>query len=144
MLQHPCALSPAIDAGKRLAPPMFSIGIFRITINSLDNEDRHRQIFSMGLVFEWDNQKADANQRKHQVSFAEVRTVFGDPFARMTEDQEHSEGERRGQIIGMSDRSRVLVVAYTERGERLRIITARKAEPHEKRRYEKIREKNAW
>lgn len=92
------------------------------------------------LQFEWDAQKARANQRKHQVSFEEARTVFGDPFARISADRDHSEGEQRWHIIGMSDRNRVIVVAYTERTEVVRIITARKAEPVERRRYETIRD----
>ena len=96
----------------------------------------------MALTFEWDHAKAEANQRKHQVSFGEARTVFGDPHARITADDKHSEGESRGQIIGLSDHHRILVVAYTERGVAIRIITARKAEPAEKRRYEKICDKN--
>jgi uncharacterized DUF497 family protein len=96
----------------------------------------------MALQFEWDAQKAQANQRKHQVSFEEARTVFGDPFARITEDRDHSEGEQRWHIIGISVQQRVLVVAYTERNETIRIITARKAEPGERRRYETLRDKN--
>ena len=88
------------------------------------------------LRFEWDAQKARANQRKHQVSFEEARAVFGDPFARISADRDHSDGEQRWHIIGMSDHNRILVVAYTERAEIVRIITARKAEPVERRRYE--------
>ncbi len=89
--------------------------------------------------FEWDAQKARANQRKHQISFEEARTVFGDPFARISTDRYHSDDEQRWHIIGMSVHNRILVVAYTERSEVVRIITARKAEPVERRRYETIR-----
>lgn len=94
----------------------------------------------MGLQFEWDALKAEANQRKHHVSFEEARSVFGDPFARIVADREHSDEEQRWHIIGMSENYRVIIVAYTERDDIIRIITARKAEPAEKKRYEKIRE----
>jgi uncharacterized DUF497 family protein len=94
----------------------------------------------MALKFEWDVKKAAANIKKHNVSFEEARTVFGDPFARISEDSEHSEYEQRLYLIGLSDRQRILVVAYTERDEFIRIITARKAEPFERRQYEKIKD----
>jgi uncharacterized DUF497 family protein len=96
----------------------------------------------MTLQFEWDAQKAQANQRKHQVSFEEARTIFGDPFARITEDRDHSKGELRWHILGISVQQRVLVVAYTERNETIRIITARKADSGERRRYETLCDKN--
>jgi len=93
----------------------------------------------MALKFEWDEKKAQANLKKHDVSFEEAKTVFGDPLARISEDSTHSQDEQRGHIIGMSDQYRVIVVAYTERPDRIRIITARKAELSERKRYEKIR-----
>jgi len=95
------------------------------------------------LQFEWEPSKADANQLKHQVGFEEAATVFGDPFARIAADHKHSDEELRWHIIGMSEMGRVLIVAYTERKDFIRIITARKAEPAERRRYEKNREAHA-
>jgi uncharacterized DUF497 family protein len=93
----------------------------------------------MALKFEWDKSKAEVNLKKHVVSFDEAKTVFGDPFARITEDQTHSQDEQRWHIIGTSNRNRIIVVAYTEGKDFIRIITARKAEPSERKRYEKIR-----
>ena len=90
----------------------------------------------MSQIFEWDTQKAGENGRKHGVSFAEASTIFYDEFARISFDEEHSGNEQRNKIIGMSDRRRLLVVAFTERHERLRIITARKATRKERRGYE--------
>ncbi len=66
----------------------------------------------MALKFEWDVKKAEANINMHKVSFEEAKTVFGDPFARISEDTKHSDYERRWYLIGMSDRQRVLVLAY--------------------------------
>jgi uncharacterized DUF497 family protein len=95
----------------------------------------------MGLKFEWDLKKAEANVRKHEVSFVEATTVFGDPFARISEDTLHSYAEQRWHIIGMSEHYKVLVVAYVENNAVIRIITARKAESSERTRYEKIRDR---
>jgi len=94
----------------------------------------------MALKIEWDVRKAEANLKKHDVRFEEAQTVFGDPFARIAEDYTHSDDESRWHIIGTSTQNRILVVAYTERNESIRIITARKAEPAERKRYEKIRD----
>ncbi len=94
----------------------------------------------MAVQFEWNQKKAEANLHKHNISFDEAATVFGDPFARIAEDTLHSEYEQRWHIIGMSAQYRVIVVAYMERNDFIRIITARKAEPSERRRYEKIRD----
>jgi len=91
----------------------------------------------MALTFEWDQRKAAANLKKHGVSFSEAQTVFGDPLARIAADRSHSQEEQRWYLIGTSTRQRIIVVAYTERDERIRIITARKAEPSERKRYEK-------
>jgi uncharacterized DUF497 family protein len=67
-------------------------------------------------------------------------TNFGDPFAKISEDTEHSEYEQRWYLIGQSDRQHVLVVAYTERKEFIRILTARKAEMFERKQYEKTKD----
>ena len=88
------------------------------------------------MRFEWDDSKARTNATKHKVTFEEGATVWTDPFALIAPDPEHSTEEIRDWIIGMSHRQRVLVVVYTEKGESIRIISARIATPNERRRYE--------
>ena len=90
----------------------------------------------MQTLFEWDSRKAEANLRKHGVSFEEAQTVFTDPLSITLPDPDHSEDEERFIDIGMSDNRRVLVVVYTERGQSIRLITARKATPAERKQYE--------
>ena len=90
----------------------------------------------MKLTFEWDEEKAEANLRKHRVSFEEARTVFGDPLSITMADPTHSPGEERFVDIGCSVRQRILVVVYAERGANIRIISCRKATQHERERYE--------
>lgn len=88
------------------------------------------------MRFEWDDSKARTNAAKHKVTFEEAATVWTDPFALIAPDPEHSLEETREWIIGTSHRQRVLVVVYTEKGESIRIISARKATPNERLRYE--------
>ena len=88
------------------------------------------------LAFEWDPRKAAFNLAKHLVSFEEAVTVFGDHFARIVDDPRHSEDEVRFVLLGQSDRHRLLVVLFTERGNTLRLISARRATPRERRSYE--------
>ena len=90
----------------------------------------------MQTLFEWDRYKAEANLRRHGVSFEEAQTVFTDPLSITLPDPDHSEDEERFIDIGMSDNHRVLVVVYTERGQRIRLISARKATPVERKQYE--------
>jgi uncharacterized DUF497 family protein len=90
----------------------------------------------MQTLFEWDRHKAEANLRKHGVSFEEAQTIFIDPLSITLPDPDHSEDEERFIDIGMSDNRRVLVVVYTERGQRIRLISARKATPVERKQYE--------
>ena len=90
----------------------------------------------MALTFEWDPDKAKANLAKHGVGFLEAATVLGDPLSLTIPDPSHSEGEQRFVSVGMSDRARLLVVAHTEWGERIRIISARRATRREQRAYE--------
>ena len=90
----------------------------------------------MGYNFEWDPEKAEANLGKHGVSFVEAVTAFGDPLSMNMPDPDHSETEQRFIVLGMSDRYRLLVVSYTERPPRTRIISARLAIRHERRQYE--------
>jgi hypothetical protein len=88
------------------------------------------------MEFEWDGQKAASNAAKHGVTFPEAMTVFGDPLELVIADPHHSEDEFRFLSMGQSALGRLLVVAYTERGGRTRIIYARAATPRERRQYE--------
>ena len=86
--------------------------------------------------FEWDNQKAATNLRKHGVSFDEAVSVFGDAMALTFSDTEHSEEESRSRTYGQSTRGRLLVVVHTERRNNVRIISTRKATRYEKNIYD--------
>ena len=88
------------------------------------------------MQFEWDPQKAKSNYKKHGVSFEEAVTVFYDPLAATFDDPDHSEGEWRFITIGFSSRERLLIVSHSERGEVLRIISARPATANERKRHE--------
>ncbi len=91
----------------------------------------------MGLTFEWDESKAAANRRKHGVAFEEACTVFADPLAATIHDQARSEDEDRYITLGESQRRRLLVVVFTDRDDRIRIISARAATRRERKDYEK-------
>lgn len=88
------------------------------------------------MRFEWDRQKAEANLRKHRVSFDEAVTIFYDPLAATFEDPDHSVGEHRFITVGRSSSDRLLVAAHVEHGATLRIITARLASAKERKRHE--------
>ena len=88
------------------------------------------------MRFEWDGKKAKRNLKRHGVSFDEAVTVFYDPLSATFDDPDHSVGEYRFITIGLSSRDRLIVVSHTERGENLRIINARPATPHERKRHE--------
>ena len=90
----------------------------------------------MEKAFEWDEDKAKENLRKHKVSFEEATTVFSDPLSASTDDPDHSIDEDRNITIGWSNRRRLLMVAYTERGYNIRIISARKLTRNERKVYE--------
>ena len=90
----------------------------------------------MAYTFEWDAAKADNNRRKHGVTFDEASTVFGDPLAILSPDPDHSVKEQRYLVLGMSNRRSLLVVAFAERPPRTRLISARRANRTERRRYE--------
>lgn len=90
----------------------------------------------MKPVYEWDEQKAKQNLRKHRVPFDEAETVFDDPLAITIRDPDHSEVEERFINIGQSDKGRILVISYTERGSRTRLIMARSATRAERKKYE--------
>jgi uncharacterized DUF497 family protein len=93
----------------------------------------------MSLAFEWDDIKAKQNLKKHGVSFEEASTIFGDPLARTIHDPLHSEEEDRFVNLGESQRRRLLVVVFAERGDKIRIISARVASRHERTDYEESR-----
>jgi len=78
----------------------------------------------MGLVFEWDNRKAAANFRKHQVSFEEAATVFGDALSITIEDPATVLQEERSITVGQSFRGRTIVVVHVDRGDIIRIVSA--------------------
>ncbi|MBZ4220516.1 MAG: BrnT family toxin [Chlorobium sp.] len=88
------------------------------------------------LSFEWDHQKALSNEQKHGISFDEASTVFGDSLSLTLHDPLHSENEDRFVIIGTSYKNRMLIVVHTERGNKIRIISARKATKNERSQYE--------
>ncbi|HLE56734.1 MAG TPA: BrnT family toxin [Rhodothermia bacterium] len=90
----------------------------------------------MSLVFEWDSVKAWQNKAKHGVTFEEAQTVFRDPLGGIIDDPLHSMDEQRLLLIGMSDRQRLITVMFTEKGDRIRLISARLVTRAERRNYE--------
>ena len=91
----------------------------------------------MGIKFEWDPTKAAANLKKHKVSFAEAATVFSDLLSTTVPDPDHSVDEDRYITVGLSRRFRLLMVAHTERGDRIRIVSARELTRTERESYER-------
>lgn len=91
----------------------------------------------MNQQFEWDEEKAQRNLLKHDVSFEEAKSVFADPFFIDFYDPDHSTEEERYIVIGYSQNSRLLFVSYTERNRRIRLISAREATRREKVIYER-------
>ncbi len=89
-----------------------------------------------GIAFEWDRRKDSANRRKHGVGFAKATTVFDDPLSITIPDPDHASDEERFAIIGLSSQRTLLVVVHTIRGEQIRLISARVATKHERRKYE--------
>ena len=90
----------------------------------------------MPLQFEWDDNKAKSNAAKHGVSFEEASTVFGDPLSLTISDPAHSQAEDRFILLGRSHKQRLLVVVHTDRGDNIRLISARRASKHERKNYE--------
>ena len=88
------------------------------------------------MLFEWDPEKANLNLKKHGVSFDEAATAFYDPLSATFDDPDRSEGEQRLITVGVSSQDRLLVTAHTERGNLVRIINARAATAHERKRHE--------
>jgi len=90
----------------------------------------------MALEFEWDPHKAESNLKQHGVSFDDATTVFRDTLSITISDPDHSESENRFIDIGMSHRRELLVVSYTERKDKIRIVSARRATRAERKNYE--------
>lgn len=91
------------------------------------------------LRIEWDEDKAARNLKRHGVAFEEAATCFDDEFAFIYSDELHSDDEVRDILIGYSTRNRLLLVVYTERGDVARLISARRAEPKERKLYEQTK-----
>ncbi len=110
----------------------------------LQPRPRHTQLWQLNahggiaVKFEWDQEKAITNEKKHGISFSEALTIFSDPLELTISDPDHSLGEYRFLSIGQSNVSNLLVVSYTERYQnQIRIISARKATKHEQKHYER-------
>ena len=88
------------------------------------------------MKFEWDTKKAESNLRKHKVSFEEASTAMKDPMSATGADPDHSITEERYITFGVSERGRLLVVAHTDEGVAIRIISARMANKGERKIYE--------
>ena len=91
------------------------------------------------MRFEWDAEKDQQNQCNHGVSFDETSTVFGDLFALTIDDPDHSAEENRFLTTGYSNRQRLIIVAHTDRDERVRLISARDVTATERHVYEEER-----
>ena len=89
------------------------------------------------IQFTWDEKKNRSNQKKHNISFEEAKTVFYDDLARLIHDPDHSDSEDRFILLGLSNQLKLLVVvhAYKTQDEIIRIISARKATKHESKQY---------
>jgi uncharacterized DUF497 family protein len=88
------------------------------------------------MHFEWDPKKAAANRRKHDITFEEATSAFRDLFSATALDPDHSGDEERFITFGVSSRGRLLVISHTDRGDAVRIISARLATRAERRIYE--------
>ncbi len=90
----------------------------------------------MNLQFEWNEQKAQSNLKKHGITFQDATKVFQDPLAYIFDDEWHSTEERREIIIGHDQKNRLLLVSFTERNQTIRLISARPATKKEQKNYE--------
>ena len=93
----------------------------------------------MALEFEWDPAKAERNLKDHGVSFDDATTIFRDTLSITISDPDHSDSENRFIDIGMSHRMELLVISYTERKDKIRIISARRATRAERKNYEETK-----
>jgi uncharacterized DUF497 family protein len=94
-------------------------------------------------TFEWDPAKAEANLQAHGVSFEEAATVFQDPLARIHSDPDHSESENRAILVGHSVAGQLLLVSFTDRQGRIRLISARATTRRERKEYEESQQKGS-
>jgi hypothetical protein len=88
------------------------------------------------MNFEWDREKAASNLERHGVSFDEASSAFADPLSSTILDPDHSDDEARFVLIGQAFSGRLLVVVHTDRGESIRLISARLATRRERKQYE--------
>ena len=88
------------------------------------------------MTYEWDARKAKGNRQKHQISFEDAATVFLDPLALTFPDPDHSRGEEREITIGRSSRQQIVFVSHCQRGDNIRIISARRTTRGERKQYE--------
>jgi uncharacterized DUF497 family protein len=89
------------------------------------------------MQFEWNPEKAETNLKKHKVDFAEAETVFGDPLAKIFDDEAHSFEEKREIIVGHSTQNRLLIICFAEKeNDTVRIISARLTTSRERKDYE--------
>lgn len=93
----------------------------------------------MPIDFEWDSEKEKTNIAKHGVDFTEAATIFIDAFAITIYDQSHSHQEDRYITLGLSNRFRIIVVVHTDREDKIRMISARKATRYEQEQYDRNR-----
>ena len=108
----------------------------RLPRGGVTNEILQAKVWRMSIRFQWDPQKAARNATKHGVTFEEAAAVFQDPLALIFDDEEHSVDEHREIIIGHSKQARLVLVAFTEREDVIRVISARKADRQEREDYE--------
>lgn len=94
------------------------------------------------MKFEWDREKGKKNIIKHKVSFDDAVTIFYDPLSATFDDPDHSRNESRFITIGYTSHNKLLVASHTERGQTIRIISARSATAHERKRHENSKEGN--
>jgi len=94
----------------------------------------------MALQFEWDGDKALSNQKKHEVTFEDATSIFLDRNSLTIDDTKHSAQEKRLVTLGQAVDGRFLVVVHTERGDRIRIISARRASKKERAQYHSLNE----
>ena len=97
----------------------------------------YKMVYIMIDGFEWHYDKAQRNIQKHGISFEEAASVFQDESALLIADPDHSHHEDRFILLGMSEQTRILVVVHCERGNHIRIISARRATPKERKQYER-------
>lgn len=112
----------------------------RREVEAIDGQPSSQaEVQRMSIRFQWDPQKAARNATRRAVTFEEAATVFQDALALIFDDEEHSVDEHREIIIGHSKQGQLLVAAFTEREDVIRIISARKADRQEREDYENAR-----